>query len=241
MASAASFLNGSPAHQPRGRVAPADAGHVRPHLHVRDLELDRLVRADRAAERVPLLGVLHRLVHTALRQARGQRGDGDPALVQDPQELRVAAALLAQQVRRRDADVGEGQLARVRGVPADLGVRGGDREAGGAGRHDDRGDERGARLGLRPVTAVTVTRPVMSVPELVMKHLEPLITHSSVASSSRAVVRVPPASEPPSGSVSPNAPSISPEQSRGQPLRASAPRCRRGRPASRRARRRPPG
>ena len=43
---------------------------------------------------------------------------------------------------------------------------------------------------LRPVTAVTVTRPVMSVPELVMKHFVPLITHSSVASSSRAVVRV---------------------------------------------------
>lgn len=68
---------------------------------------------------------------------------------------------------------------------------------------------------LRPVTAVTVTRAVMSVPELVMKHLVPLITHSPVASSSLAVVRVPPASEPQSGSVSPNAPSASPEVRRG--------------------------
>ena len=72
----------------------------------------------------------------------------------------------------------------------------------------------GVPSALRPVTAVTVTRPVMSVPELVMKHLVPLITHSSVRRST-AVVRVPPASEPPPGSVSPNAPSISPEHSRG--------------------------
>ena len=48
----------------------------------------------------------------------------------------------------------------------------------------------GGRPAARPVTAVTVTRPVMSVPELVMKHLVPLITHSSP--SRTAVVRVPP-------------------------------------------------
>ncbi len=78
---------------------------------------------------------------------------------------------------------------------------------------------RGRPSGLRPVTAVTVTRPVMSVPELVMKHLVPLTTHSFVASSRRAVVRVAPASLPPSGSVRPNAPRISPEQSRGSHCR----------------------
>lgn len=50
--------------------------------------------------------------------------------------------------------------------------------------------------GLVPVTAVTVTSAVMSVPELVMNAFEPLITHSSVASSSTARVWVPPASEP---------------------------------------------
>lgn len=85
---------------------------------------------------------------------------------------------------------------------------------------------RGLPSGLRPVTAVTVTRPVMSVPELVMKHLVPLITHSSVSGSSRAVVRVAPASEPPSGSVRPKAPSISPEHRRGSHSRfwASVPK-----------------
>src|SRR4029079_18647150 len=37
-----------------------------------------------------------------------------------------------------------------------------------------------------PVTAVTVTRPVMSVPEFVMKAFVPLITHSEPSSDSRA-------------------------------------------------------
>ena len=64
-----------------------------------------------------------------------------------------------------------------------------------------------------PVTAVTVTNPVIEVPELVMNALLPLITHSSP--SSTAVVRVAPASEPPPGSVSPKPPSSSPRVSRG--------------------------
>ena len=57
------------------------------------------------------------------------------------------------------------------------------------------------------------TTPEMSVPALVMNCLAPSITHSP--SSRRARVRVLPASEPASGSVSPNAPSGSPEHSRG--------------------------
>jgi hypothetical protein len=68
-------------------------------------------------------------------------------------------------------------------------------------------------LSISPVTAVTVMRAVMSVPELVMNALVPLMTHSSP--SRRAVVSVPPASEPAPGSVNPNAPSASPEHSLG--------------------------
>ena len=64
-----------------------------------------------------------------------------------------------------------------------------------------------------PVRAVIVTKPEMSVPLLVMNCFAPLMTHSPPSSSAR--VRVLPASEPASGSVSPNAPSRSPEQSRG--------------------------
>ena len=53
------------------------------------------------------------------------------------------------------------------------------------------------------VRAVTETRLVMSVPELVMNVLAPSITHS--APSLTAFVAVAPASEPPPGSVRPKA------------------------------------
>ena len=64
-----------------------------------------------------------------------------------------------------------------------------------------------------PVTAVTVTSLVMSVPELVMNSLLPLMTHSPPPSL--AVVLVPPASEPASGSVRPKPASALPEASSG--------------------------
>ena len=63
------------------------------------------------------------------------------------------------------------------------------------------------------VRAVIVTPHVMSVPAFVMKIFEPSITHSP--SSSLAVVRVAPASEPAFASVSPNAASRSPAASGG--------------------------
>ena len=53
------------------------------------------------------------------------------------------------------------------------------------------------------VRAVTVTSEVSSVPQLVMNAFSPLMTHSSP--SGTAVVRVVPASDPPSGSVRPKA------------------------------------
>ncbi len=68
-----------------------------------------------------------------------------------------------------------------------------------------------------PVTAVIVTQPVMSVPELVMNCLAPFTTHWP--SSSRAVVRVLPASEPASGSVRPKAASLRPAHSSGSQSR----------------------
>jgi hypothetical protein len=60
---------------------------------------------------------------------------------------------------------------------------------------------------------VTVTSFVMSVPELVMNCLEPLITQCP--SSSLAVVFVAPASVPPPASVRPKAPSAFPLDSSG--------------------------
>ena len=64
-----------------------------------------------------------------------------------------------------------------------------------------------------PVRAVIITKPVMSVPLLVMNCLAPLITHSPPSSAAR--VRTLPASLPASGSVRPKAPSRSPEHSSG--------------------------
>ncbi len=58
-----------------------------------------------------------------------------------------------------------------------------------------------------------VTKPEMSVPALVMNCLAPFTTHSP--SSSFAVVRVLPASEPASGSVRPKEPSLWPAHSSG--------------------------
>ena len=77
-----------------------------------------------------------------------------------------------------------------------------------------------------PVRAVIVTHPLISVPAFVMNILEPSITHSP--SSTRAVVRVAPASEPASGSVSPNAASALARGQRGKPLGPLAARRRRG-------------
>ena len=58
------------------------------------------------------------------------------------------------------------------------------------------------------VRAVTVVSDVISVPQLVMKAFDPLITHSP--STSTAFVRTSPRSEPPSGSVNPNPPRARP-------------------------------
>ena len=65
-----------------------------------------------------------------------------------------------------------------------------------------------------PVTAVTVTKRVIGVPELVMNCFAPSITHSPP--SRRAVVRVAPASDPASGSVRPNPASARPASRSGR-------------------------
>ena len=64
-----------------------------------------------------------------------------------------------------------------------------------------------------PVRAVIVTQAVMSVPALVMNILEPFTTHCPPRSSARVLVAA--ASEPASGSVSPNAASACPDARRG--------------------------
>ena len=65
----------------------------------------------------------------------------------------------------------------------------------------------------RPVTAVIVTPAEMSVPQLVMNCLAPLMTHLPSRASARVLVA--PASDPASGSVRPNAQSLRPASSSG--------------------------
>ncbi len=71
----------------------------------------------------------------------------------------------------------------------------------------------GLPAAVSPVLAVTVTTEVMSVPELVMKALAPLTVQ--VPSASVARVLVAPASEPASGSVSPNPARVRPAMRSG--------------------------
>lgn len=74
-----------------GGIIVRCAGNMGACLHPRDLEADRLISADRLAKRLTLVGVLDALVNTALRRAGGQRCNRNPALVQDGQEVGIAA------------------------------------------------------------------------------------------------------------------------------------------------------
>ena len=129
----------------RGPVGQ-QAARVEHHLEVGDLEGQPLLAPDRDTEGLPLPGVLQAQVETGLDAADRERGDGDPAVVEGGEELRVAAAPVTEQVGLGDVHAVEGQRVRVGGVPAELvvGLLGG--EAGGAAGHDDRRD-------LRPLLA----------------------------------------------------------------------------------------
>ena len=94
-----------------------------PGLHPRDLELDRLEAPNGLAKGGSLGGVLHTFVDAALRRADRECGDGDPSLVEDPQEVGVTAAAFTEQVLFGNTDIGKRQRMGVRGVPADFVVR----------------------------------------------------------------------------------------------------------------------
>ena len=72
--------------------------------------------------------------------ADGQRRDRDAALVEDAQEVGIAAAALAEQVLFGHPHIVEAQRVGVRGVPADLVVGGFDGESRGGRRNQDRRD-----------------------------------------------------------------------------------------------------
>jgi len=132
----------------------------------------------------------------------------------------VARALLPHLVKR-----GSGHLVTIGSIADHVGFTGstayGATKFGVRGMHESIVAEL-AKTGVRttlispgPVRAVTVMSDVMGVPEFVMNAFSPSMTHSPADSSSVAFVRVPPASLPASGSVSPNAPSARPAHRSG--------------------------
>jgi hypothetical protein len=142
LAMAASFLKGTAFEQPGRGVVVGEAGHVGAGLHVGQLELEHLVLADLVAERLPLVHVAQALVDAALGQPDRQGGDRDPPLVEDAQELGVAPATLAEQVRSGTRQSSKDSSLGVRRQPADLRVLLRHGEPRVPGRDDDGGDLR---------------------------------------------------------------------------------------------------
>src|ERR1700722_9772187 len=88
--------------------------------HVDELRLHRLGACDRAAELAPLERVGLGKVVAALRQTDAHRSDGDPAAVEDLEELVEPLAPRAQQVALGHAHPLERELAGVGRAPAEL-------------------------------------------------------------------------------------------------------------------------
>ncbi len=95
---------------------------------------------EQTPERLPLPGVAHALVDTALRESRSHGRDRDPALVEHGHRLGEAEAACAEQILRGHPAVDEGQRSGVGRTPPHLGVGRRHRETGRAGGHHDRGD-----------------------------------------------------------------------------------------------------
>ena len=116
------------------------------HIKISNLERNALLAANRSAERGALQRILRRQLQAGPDASQCQGSDGDPAVVQDRQELLKALASLAQQMIFGNPDVSEGQRMGVGGVPAELGVARTNLETRCPDGHDDRRDLRLAVL-----------------------------------------------------------------------------------------------
>ena len=86
---------------------------MRTALHARNFEGNALIVANVVAERVAFLGIADGFIHTPLCGTGGQRCDGNAPLIQDGQEVRVAAAALTEQVFFGHTGVAECQRVGV--------------------------------------------------------------------------------------------------------------------------------
>jgi hypothetical protein len=177
--------------EPRGPLV-REPRRLDPHPHVGDLELKRLVRADRLPERLPLPRVPDALLQASTREPDRERRDRDAPVGERLEELRVPAAAFAEQVVDRHAARVERDLVGIARAPPDLAV---------ARTDVSPGVPTGTTIvetspsSAASSSAATMITDVSGVPELVMKAFEPSITHPS--SSSLAVVWIARASEPP--------------------------------------------
>jgi hypothetical protein len=103
-----------------GGVAHEQARRLHAGPHLAELQLDRLVLADRLAEGVALARVLQRLVEGRRRDAHAARRDVDPPELEAAHRLVEAAPFLPDQIRGRHAVVVEDELCRVDALVAEL-------------------------------------------------------------------------------------------------------------------------
>ena len=149
-------------------------------------------------------------VERGLGQADRQGADADPAAVERAQGDLEAVAALAEQVRGGNAGPFEDQLAGRRGVQAHLLLEPADAEPGRVGGHDERADL-GAAVALgscgrgsRPGSGGDDVRAGLAgIRDEALAAVEDPGLRRPHPSSKRAVVRVPPESDPAPGSVSP--------------------------------------
>jgi hypothetical protein len=163
--------------QPRGAVDERAAGlDLRRHvasLNCTAWNARSACRTARAPARTRTRG------RSALREPDAHRRDRDPAAVEDLEELRKPCAARPEQVPLRHARVLEREPRACRRPANRASASRRDLVPRRAVRDDD------VRDLVSPVTAVTVTHAVMSVPAFVMNIFEPLFTHSPSRSSAR--------------------------------------------------------
>ena len=182
--------------------------------HVRQLVLNRLEFGDRPPELPALLGIAECGIVGALRRADRQRGDGNAPAIQDAQAIDEALAFTCPAIGNR----GTRQSVKITSPVSlarmpELVLLLSDAETRRAFFDDER---RNAVLrAVRSVTAMATQTWAKCA--LVVNVLAPLITQPSP--SCTAMVRVPAASDPASGSVSDQQPIHSPVASFGIYLR----------------------
>ena len=109
-------------------------------LHIRKHKLNGLKFGDRFAEGAPLLGVTHRRIERALREAHGLGGDAHASAVQRFERDLQPLPFLAEAIFRGHLAIGENDFRRARRAQAHFIFVTAHAKAGEAGFDEKRGD-----------------------------------------------------------------------------------------------------